>query len=160
MQPSTTGVAAVTDYLDGQGLIFELVEHEPTITAAAEAAVTHTLEAQVAKTVVLHDGSRFVIAAVPADRHVDLKKLRALLGAGRGLRLASEDEMDREFPSFEVGALPPFGPLLAAAEVIDERLLGEARILCAAGDHRHSVLVDPRAIGALMDAVTGDVCED
>jgi len=64
--------------------------------------------------------------------------------ASRHLRLASEDEIAHEFPGFDVGAVPPFGPLVPAAEVIDRRLLAHRRILCPAGDHHHSVLLAPR----------------
>ena len=36
------------------------------------------------------------------------------------MRLATEEEMEAEFPSFEVGALP-VEPLLPATEMIDRR---------------------------------------
>ena len=41
-----------------------------------------------------------------------MNKLRDLLGATRQLRLASEAEIARAFPSLEVGAVPPFGPMV------------------------------------------------
>lgn len=46
----------------------------------------------------------------------------------------------------EVGAAPPIGPMLPRAEVVDRRLLEEDRIICAGGDHRHSILLDPREV--------------
>lgn len=42
--------------------------------------------------------------------------------------------------------MPPFAPMTPALEVIDQPLLRHERILFPAGDHRHSVLVDPREI--------------
>jgi prolyl-tRNA editing enzyme YbaK/EbsC (Cys-tRNA(Pro) deacylase) len=109
---------------------------------------------------VLHDGVAYVIAAIPASRRLDLHKLRELLGATRQLRLASEQEIARDFPAFEVGAIPPFGPVVPAAEVIDRELLAHERILCAAGDHRHSVLVDPGEIVRITAATAADISED
>ncbi len=159
-QPSTTGVEAVTDYLEGQGVYYELVEHQPTMSAAAEAQATHRPKNQVAKTVVAQDRSGYVLAIVPASERLDLHKLRDLLGATKSLRLASEDEMARDFPMIEVGATPPVGPMLPRAEVLDERLMQEDRILCAAGDHRHSVFLDPREVVQMADARVADVCED
>jgi Ala-tRNA(Pro) deacylase len=130
------------------------------MSAAAEARATHYPPDQVAKTIVLHDGSRYVIAAIPASARLDLHKLRRLLGATRTLRLAGEEEITREYPTCEVGALPPFGPMVPAAEVIDRALLGVPRILCSAGDHRHSVLVDPRDVVRVTAAAIADICQD
>src|SRR6185437_5934910 len=117
-----TRAEAIVEFLEGEGVSYELIEHEPTLSAAAEARTTHHLSDQVAKTIVLHDGSGYVIAAIPASERLDLQKLRKLLGATRHLRLAGEDEIAREFPSLEVGAVPPFGPMVPAAEVIDRAL--------------------------------------
>jgi prolyl-tRNA editing enzyme YbaK/EbsC (Cys-tRNA(Pro) deacylase) len=155
-----TSLDAIVRCLEGEEIAYELVEHEAVMSAADEARVADRPPPQVAKTVVLHDGDAFVIAAIPASCRLDLHKLRALLGASRQLRLASEDEIAREFPSLEVGAVPPFGPMVPAAEVIDRALLEHPQILCAAGDHRHSVLVDPREIVRITAARTADICQD
>jgi Ala-tRNA(Pro) deacylase len=157
---ATTGTGAIVEFLDGAGVDYELVEHEPVMSAAAEARVAHVPPDQVAKTVVLHDGRAYVIAAIPASERLDLHKLRELLGATRELRLANEDEIARDFPSLEVGAVPPFGPMVPAAEVIDRALLEQQQILCSAGDHGHSVLVDPRAVVRITAAKTADICQD
>jgi Ala-tRNA(Pro) deacylase len=158
--PVTTRVTAMIEFLDGAGINYELIEHEPTLSAAAEARVTEHAPDQVAKTVVLHDGSAYVIAVIPASDRLDLHKLRELLGATRQLRLASEDEIARDFPSLEVGAVPPFGPMVPAAEVIDRALLEQQRILCPAGDHRHSVLIDPGDVVRITAATSADICQE
>jgi prolyl-tRNA editing enzyme YbaK/EbsC (Cys-tRNA(Pro) deacylase) len=49
--------------------------------------------------------------------------------------------------------------MVPAAEVIDSALVAQERILCPAGDHRHSVLVDPRDIVRITAAGTADICE-
>lgn len=156
----TTGAAAIVEYLDGQGIEYELIEHEPTMSAVAEASATHRLQSQVAKTVVLQGPSGYVLAIVPASERLDLHKLRDLLGASKSLRLATEKEIAADFPMLEVGAVPPIGPMLPSAEVVDQRLLEEDRILCAGGDHRHSVLLDPRDVVRTADAKVADVCID
>ena len=50
--------------------------------------------------------------------------------------------------------------MLPSAEVVDQRLLEENLILCAGGDHRHSVLLDPRDVVRIADAKVADVCAD
>ena len=157
---SSTPVDAIRVYLEGAGIRYELVEHRPVDTAAAEARAAERRPDTVAKTIVLHDGDVYVIAAISAADRLDLHKLRDVLGADRELRLASEQEIARDFPSLEVGAIPPFGPMLPAAEVIDSALAARERVLCAAGDHRHSVLVDPREIVRVTASTVADICED
>lgn len=158
--PTTTRSAAIADFLTGEGVAYELIEHEPTMSAAAEARATDYPPEQVAKTVVLHDGDAYVIAAIPSSERLDLHKVRALLGASRGLHLAAEEQIARDFPSLEVGAVPPFGPMTPAAEVVDRSLLDQTSVLCPAGDHRHSVVVDPRDVVRITAARTGDICQD
>lgn len=159
--PATTRAQAISAFLKGAGIAHNMVEHEQTMSALSEARAVGQPPQLVAKTIVLHDGNVYVIAVVPASHRLDLHKLRVLLERSRrGLRLASEDELARDFPLFEVGAIPPFGPMVPAAEVIDVRLLDYSRILCPAGDHRHSVLIDPLAVMQLTAARTADICQD
>ena len=157
---ATTRAASVVEYLDAEGVDHTLIEHDRTMSAAEEARATGEPAHTVAKTVVLEDRGGYVLAVVPGDERLDLHKLRELLGATRSLRLATEAEMAELFPSFDVGAAPPFGPRFPKVEVVDRRLLDEDRVLCAAGDHRHSVVLDPREIVRITGAVTADVCED
>jgi Ala-tRNA(Pro) deacylase len=158
--PTTTQAGAIVEFLEGEGVSYELIEHDPTMSGADEARTMHLPPDQVTKTIVLHDGSAYMFAAIPASRRLDLHKLRELLGATRQLRLAGEDEIAREFPTLEVGAAPPFGPMVPAAEVIDRTLLEQPRILCPAGDHRHSVLVDPRDVVRITGASIAYICQD
>jgi prolyl-tRNA editing enzyme YbaK/EbsC (Cys-tRNA(Pro) deacylase) len=50
--------------------------------------------------------------------------------------------------------------MLPAAEVMDSALAAQERVLCAAGDHRHSVLVDPREIVRVTASRIADICEE
>ena len=58
-----------------------------------------------------------------ATHSLDLDRARRLLRATRHLRLRTEQEMKATFPQFEIGALPPLGPLLPKPEAFDIRLL-------------------------------------
>jgi Cys-tRNA(Pro)/Cys-tRNA(Cys) deacylase len=157
---TTTHVDAIVGFLEGANIAFELFEHEPVMSAAAEARTAGYSPEQTTKTIVLHDGGAYMVVAITAADRLDLHKLRELLGASRQLRLASEQEIARDFPSLEVGAVPPFGPMVPAAEVIDSALARQPRILCPAGDHRHSVLLDPREVVRITAATIADICEE
>jgi Ala-tRNA(Pro) deacylase len=153
------GHAAVTEFLDRAGVPYEVVEHERTQTAAAEARAAGIPPADVAKTVVLRDQAGVRLAVIPASRRLDLHKVKRELGS-KGLRLVTEQEMEREFSDFEVGAIPPFGPMFHALELMDERLMDHDRILCGGGDHEHGVLVDPHDVMQAGQARVADICED
>jgi Ala-tRNA(Pro) deacylase len=154
------GIDLVHRYLEDHQVPHDVVDHEPTASAAQEAKAAGVAPDHAAKTMVLRDGERYRLAVIPASHRLDLRKAREVLEATVHLRLASEPEMEADFTSFEVGALPPLGPMLPAPEALDMRLMDHERILCSGGDHRHSVLVDPRDLARLGDATVADVCED
>ena len=160
LRMTTTGVEAVSAYLRAEGVPHEVIEHDRTLTAAAEAEVTSQRPDEVAKTIVLHDGAVYLLAVIPGSERLDVRKLRDVLGAGRSVEFATEAQMAADFPMIEVGAMPPLGPVLPAAEVIDRRLLDEEHVVFAAGDHTHSVVVDPRNILAATEAQVADICQD
>jgi Ala-tRNA(Pro) deacylase len=153
------GHAAVTEFLERAGVPYEVVKHERTQTAAAEARAAGVPPADVAKTVVLRDQEGLRLAVIPASHRLDLHKVKRELGS-KGLRLVTEQEMEQEFSDFEVGAVPPFGPMFHALELVDERLLDHDRILCGGGDHEHGVLVDPHDVVRASQARVADICGD
>jgi Ala-tRNA(Pro) deacylase len=154
------GLQAVTGYLEREGVPFEVVEHERTESAAAEARAAGLPADDVAKTVVLRDDSGYRLAVIPASCRLDLRKVREVLGETHGLRFVTEAEMATDFGAFEVGALPPFAPMVEAVELMDESLLDHDRILCSGGDHEHGVLLDPLDVVRAGQARVADLCED
>lgn len=157
---SKKNVEAVTAYLDDAKVDYELVEHEERFTAAAEARAAGVEPQDAAKDLILRDGDRYMLAVIPASERIDLGKARDLLEASRSLRLATEEEIGKDFERFEVGAIPPFGPLHGTPQIVDRRLLEHDRVLCGAGDHAHGVLLDPNEWTRITEARVGDLCEE
>lgn len=156
----TESAESVTAYLDQQGVEYEAVEHEERFTAASEAQAAGIKPEDAAKDLILRDDDSYMLAVIPASQRLDLAKARELLGAGASLRLATEDEIGRDFDRFAVGAIPPFGGLHGIPQAVDRRLLEHERVLCSAGDHAHGVLLDPKEMVRIGDAKTGDLCQD
>lgn len=154
------GAGALSAYLKAHSVEHEIVEHDAAFTAASEARAADVAPDHAAKTVVLQDGGAYLLALVPASERLDLHKLRDLLGASKSLRLASEHEIATHFTQFELGSVPPVGDVVFAGEVVDRRLTALDRVLCATGDHRHSVIVCPAEIVRLAGAKVSDICED
>src|SRR5215210_3327620 len=144
----TEALQTLRRFLEERGVAHEVVEHAPTFRAGDEAQATGVEPAAMVKTLVLRDDDAYLIAAIPATRELDLERVRAATGASPHLRIAAE------LPEFEVGAIPPLG--VRVPEVVDIRLLYRDRVACAAGDHRHSVLVDPRDIVRLAEPRVAD----
>ena len=149
------GIEVVSRLLVQAGVVHEIVPHVPTFRAMDEAAAGRADARYTAKTLVLHDRDGLRVAVIPADCRLDLDKARRLLGATKHLRLATEAEIREAFPQFECGALPPIG--LPLPEVIDVQLIFLRGILCAGGDHRHSIRLDPRELVRLAEPRVGDV---
>jgi Ala-tRNA(Pro) deacylase len=153
------GIDAVTSFLDGQGIAYEVLEHRPTFSAAAEARASGAEPRMAAKTLALHDRGGYRMAVIPATHRLDLHKVRDLLGATTHLRLATEEELERDFPMFDVGAMPPLGTMMPMPEVIDVHLLYHEQIVCAGGDHRHALRLDPRDLVRMCEPRVASVCE-
>ena len=153
------GIAAVTAFLEREGVRHEIVEHRPTFSAAAEARASGTEPREAAKTLALHDREGYRMAVIPATHRLDLHRMREVLGATSHLRLATEEELERDFPMFDVGAMPPLGPMMPMPEVVDVHLLYHERILCAGGDHRHALWLDPRDLIRMCEPRVASLCE-
>jgi prolyl-tRNA editing enzyme YbaK/EbsC (Cys-tRNA(Pro) deacylase) len=157
---SNEGRARLESYLHDRDVKAELLEHAHIESAAAEARAAHLPAEQTAKTVVLRSPAGYRFAVIPASDMLDLSKAAAALDVSRNqLRLATEAEMAADFPAYEVGAVPPVGPD-TPAELIDMRLLAYQHVLCSAGDHEHSLLLDPADIVRLTAAQTVDLRQD
>lgn len=83
-----------------------------------------------------------------------------MLEADSSLRSATEEEIRRDFEQFDVGAIPPFGPLYGIPQVVDSALLQHDRVLCSAGDHRHGGADRPKRNGGLAEARVAGLCAD
>lgn len=155
---TTTGLGKVTDQLDARGVPYDVIEHQETYTAEGEAAAVRADPAATGKTLVLRDRDRHLLVVVPADRHLDLARVRELTGATHHLRLATEEEIAHDFPLYEVGAMPPVGPGLPNVEIVDLRLLDHERTIVAGGDHRHALLIPIRELLRVVEPRVADVC--
>jgi Ala-tRNA(Pro) deacylase len=150
---------ALTKALDSAGVAYELLEHARTDRAADEAAALGLAPNEVAKTIVVTAGGENTRVLLPASDRVDLHKLRDLLETGKELHLLSEDDLGRDYPEFELGAVPPLGGR-ADAVVVDRRIADLERVVFEAGEHDRSVRVSAADLVAATGARVADVCAD
>lgn len=122
-------------FLDSHHANYSLTTHRSAYTANEVASAEHLPAWEVAKSVVVVGDHNYYIIVVPANRHADLREVRATLGV-RNLRLATEMEMVDLFPDCEVGANPPLGNPYGLPVYLDTELASRSRIAFSAGSHR------------------------
>ncbi len=131
-------MATVTEFLEQRGVPFEVIDHERTYTSIDEARALGIAADEVVKTLVLDTASGHALAVVPASRRVDMRLVRDATGDPHA-KLASEDELERHFPSVELGAFPPLGSLVEAPTYVDPEVLVHDTVVFAAGSQNRSV---------------------
>lgn len=131
-------MSTVTQHLEDQGIRFEVLPHPPATSALGEAQVLGVDAEEVVKSVVLDIDTGHALAIIPASCRVDLDLVREALDEPH-VRLADEAEIARDFPEFELGAMPPLPSLVHVPVVIDPKVLEHRMITFAAGTQRTSV---------------------
>jgi Ala-tRNA(Pro) deacylase len=123
--------------LDGKGVAYDVLRHEPVHTSEEAARVRGTPLASGAKALICRADGRFVLLVLPGDRRLDSARARKALGV-KSLRFATRDEVE-ELTSLTPGAIPPFGQVFGIPSYCDPKLLDEPTISFNAGDHAVSV---------------------
>jgi Ala-tRNA(Pro) deacylase len=123
--------------LTDSGIAFKVERHEPVFTSEQAAAVRGVPLASGAKALIIKAGERFVLLVLPADRKLDSRQARTLLGV-KGLRFATREEV-QNLTTLEPGSIPPFGSLFGLPTYCDPALAANATINFNAGDHSISV---------------------
>jgi Ala-tRNA(Pro) deacylase len=153
-------MADVTAFLEQAGVDFDVLAHAHTERAADEAAALGIGPEEVAKTLVLVASRGHVRAVLAASERIDLHKVAAVLGVGgKNVHLASEDDIARSYPDFELGAVPPFGGP-ADQVIVDERLAGRDSVVLEAGSHDKSVRLKAVDLVRLASAEVADICRE
>jgi len=130
----------VTEHLRTHGIPFESIAHQQADTSIDEARALGIEASEVLKTVAMRAAGGYALMTVPATGRLDMHRVQAAVG-DRHVRLATEEELRRDFPGIELGALPPLGSLLGAPLYIDQEVLQHETVVFAAGSQTESVQI-------------------
>jgi Ala-tRNA(Pro) deacylase len=156
-----TMAGELTTVLDKAGVGYELLPHAHTERAADEAAALGVEPTEVGKTLVLTTPAGYVRAVLPASARLDFRKVGDLLGVGKKrIHLSPEDDLARDYPEFELGAVPPLGGGRGDRVVIDTTLAERDSIVVEAGSHDESVRLPTAELIRLAKAEVADICQD
>jgi Ala-tRNA(Pro) deacylase len=136
------------EYLDNQGVEYDLVRHPRTVTSMETAAAAHIAGDKLAKSVMVQDEHGYMTVVIPSTHHVQFGELRAEFGHSFGL--ATEEEIDELFDDCELGAVPALGQAYGLMVLVDETLLEQDEVYFEAGDHTELVHLSGRDFEALM----------
>lgn len=130
----------VAEHLQRQGVAFELIPHSQAYTSIDEARALGISADEVVKTVAVKTASGYALVILPRAQRLHMKLVRKAVGDSHA-RLASEEELKRDFPEFELGALPPLGSLLGAPAFVDPEVMEQETLLFSGGTQTESVKV-------------------
>ena len=130
----------VAEHLETHGVPFQPIAHQQTYTSIAEARALGIDASEVVKTIAVRITGGYALMAIPATCRLDMHLVQAALG-DRHARLATEEELQRDFPDIELGALPPLGSLLGAPLYVDQEVLQHETVVFAAGSQTESVQI-------------------
>jgi Ala-tRNA(Pro) deacylase len=133
-------MSIVTQYLDARCVPYEVIHHHPSATSLAEARAVGVDADVVLKAIVIDTQGRRVVAVVPASRRLDMHLVREALD-DPAAHLATENELQGDFPSIELGGAPVLGWLLDAETLVDPCVLERDTVVFAAGTRTESVRV-------------------
>ena len=150
----------LTRVLEAEGVDYELLPHDHTESAIAEAEALGVAPTDVAKTLVVETPDGYARAVLPASERLDLRKLGDFLGAGKKkVQLASEEALARDYPEFDLGAVPPLGGRRDPV-VVDRRIAERESVVLEAGSHDESVRIKTADLVRLTEAEVADICQD
>ena len=131
--------SALIDCLNANKIPFEVLPHAQAFTARMAAAAEHIASHHQAKVVMVNSPIGSIMTVLPADRKLDLRKLKRVIH--EPVALQSEAEFAPAFADCEPGAMPPFGNLYGLPTYVDEHLTHEDYIVFEAGTHTDSIKI-------------------
>jgi Ala-tRNA(Pro) deacylase len=153
-------MADLTSVLDQAGVEYDVLSHPHTERASDEAQALGLPPSAVAKTLVLDAPEGHVRAVLPASERIDLRKVREHVEGGKGIHLANEDELARDYPDFELGAVPPFGGESRDRVLVDVRVAEQHAVVLEAGSHDQSIRIGTTDLLTLTEADIVDICKE
>ena len=154
-------------FLDEKGLKHEIFEHKTTYTAFDTAATTAKAKikpSEIVKALVVKADKEYLLALVPANKALDLARLKKVLNkqlmqekkkiekedpkmakrmkAYKKIELAKESWMKKNIPG-KVGAVPPFSELTKLKIFVDGSLLRQKKMYLGTGEYELSIETTP-----------------
>jgi Ala-tRNA(Pro) deacylase len=138
----------VQQYLDAQGVAYDVLPHAPTTSPRRTAEALHIPASEPAKAVVLKRDRGYLLAVLPASQQLEWQALGKWFN--QNLALATEDEIAWLFPDCTPGAVPLIGEAYGIETVVDDSIAEQPAVYFEGGDHASLVHIAGPAFRKLM----------
>lgn len=131
----------ITARLDKLGIKYKVLEHEEVRTSEEAAKVRGTQLSDGAKALVLKSTeyeTKYIMAVIPADKQLDLKKTERAIG--EKFVVAPTEEVE-QLTGLKVGAIPPFGRLLGMEVYFDKSMFEKVNSAFNVGSRTRSLII-------------------
>lgn len=149
----------LSEYLDSIGTQWEPLSHPETLSSVDEARALGIDPDEVAKSLVLKGRGGYLLAVIPGGHRLDMHKVRDATG-DKTSHLASEADLERDFPDYELGAVPPAPGLVDLKGFVDPTVGAREWIVFAAGTHTDSVRMKTADLIGMSDLTEADLVEE
>jgi len=145
----------VKKYLDSKGIDYEELAHKTVYTAYDAANTLKKKLSEIAKTILIEADKTHVLVVLPADKKIDMAKLKKALGA-KSVKIPDEKVMIRVM-KIAPGALSSFGKMHDLEVLVDKAMLGTKQAVLSAGSFTDSVLMKVKDLVRIEEAQLADI---
>jgi Ala-tRNA(Pro) deacylase len=143
------------DYLNENGVAYEILQHPEAVTAQRVAEAEHVRARHQAKIVMVKSNGKHLMTVIPANHRIDLLKVEKL--TGKPASIENEQDFKSIFHDCAIGAMPPFGNLYGLPTYVDRRLTQEDYIVFEAGTHTDAIKLNYRDYERIVKPQVADL---
>ncbi len=145
----------VKDYLDKQGIDYDEISHKVVYTAYDAARTLKRELKEIAKNLLVQADKTYALVIVPADKRINLDKLKKVLGVKR-VSIPKEQAMIKIL-KIKPGSLTSFGKLHQLEVVVDKAMVSTKKAVFSAGSLTDSVFMKVKDFLQLEEAKIADI---
>jgi len=146
---------AITAKLDELQINYEIRPHAKPVYTSEDAALERGVRlSQIVKTMLLSDkNGRIMVAILPGNRRLDLKKLKKLMRV-KDLRFVDRETVEQQL-GLVAGAIAPIADLFVGIQVfVDPGVFYEKMVDISSGDPRAGLELKSEDLRALLEGST------
>lgn len=147
--------AKVKKYLDKHGVDYEELAHKTVYTAYDAANTLKKSLKEIAKTILIEADKTHALVILPADKKIDMAKLKKALGA-KSVKIPDEKVMIKVL-KIKPGTLSSFGKLHDLEIIVDKAMLGAKKAVLSTGSFTDSVFMKVKDLVRIEEAKLADI---
>ncbi|MFH1564988.1 MAG: YbaK/EbsC family protein [bacterium] len=145
----------IKNYLEENKIKFEELAHKTVYTAHDAAQTLKAKLQEIGKPLVVKVDGKYMLILLPANRQLDIAKLKAKLGAKK-IEIVSEKVMAKTL-KLKKEAVGAFGKLRQLKVYVDKNVLKNKKVILATSDFTKSIKMAVKDFVKLEEAVVGEV---